>query len=376
MARGPDAVSARLPAAVQTGLAAVRERAERYPGPVVDLSIGAPTDPTPDVVRDALAAHADAPGYPLTVGRRALREAVVGWLERAHGVTGLDESQVLPTIGTKELIGSLPLHLGLGAGDVVAQPTPAYPTYAVGAALVGATTAYADSVADLEALPEVPRLVWVNSPSNPTGRVLAPEALRELVEWCRGHDVLLASDECYLDLGWEATPVSVLHPDVCGGSHEGLVAMHSLSKRSNLAGYRIGFLSGDADVVAELVSIRRNLGLGLANPQQGAAVAALDDDAHVAAQRARYAARRDVLRPALEAAGFRIDHSEAGLYLWATRGEPGLATVGRLADLGLIVVAGIEYGEAGADHVRFALTAPDDAVALAAQRLTQEFDPS
>ncbi|WP_280633630.1 succinyldiaminopimelate transaminase [Nocardioides sp. 1609] len=363
---------------------AVRRRAEAYPGPVVDLSIGAPTDPTPDVVRAALAAHADAPGYPLTAGRPALREAVVRWLGRVHGVSGLDPAHVLPAVGTKELIGSLPLHLGLGAGDVVAQPTPAYPTYAVGAALVGATTAYADSVADLDALAAeqvVPRLVWVNSPANPTGRVLAPEVLRSILAWCRDHGALLASDECYLDLGWDVDPVSVLHPDVCGGSHDGVVALHSLSKRSNLAGYRIGFLSGDPAVVAELVSVRRNLGLGLPDPQQGAAVAALDDDEHVTVQRARYARRRAVLRPALEAAGFRVDHSEAGLYLWATRDEPGAADhrgvelVGRLADLGLVAVAGAEYGAAGHAHVRLALTAPDDAVALAADRLIQEFRP-
>ncbi|MGA8257882.1 MAG: aminotransferase class I/II-fold pyridoxal phosphate-dependent enzyme, partial [Nocardioides sp.] len=160
------------------------------------------------------------------------------------------------------------------------------------------------------------------------------------------------------------------HPDVCGGSHDGLLAVHSLSKRSNVAGYRCGFVSGDAAVIAELASVRRNLGLQMPGPQQGAAVAALGDEAHVAAQRARYAARRDLLRPAIEAAGFRIDHSEAGLYLWATRGEPVADSIGWLADRGIVAVSGLEYGAAGAEHVRFALTAPDDAVALAADRLS------
>ncbi len=180
---------------------------------------------------------------------------------------------------------------------------------------------------------------------------------------------MLVSDECYLDHGWEATPVSVLHPDVCGGSHDGVLAVHSLSKRSNLAGYRCGFVGGDADLVAELASVRRNLGLGMPSPQQGVAMAVLRDDEHVATQRARYAARRDVLRPALEAGGFRVDHSEAGLYLWATRGEPAADTVGALADRGLIVVDGSEYGVAGERHVRLALTVPDDEVELAADRL-------
>ena len=200
--------------------------------------------------------------------------------------------------------------------------------------------------------------------------MLDAETLAGLVAWCRAHRALLVSDECYLDLGWEATPVSVLHPDVCGADHDGVLAVHSLSKRSNLAGYRVGFVSGDHQVVAELASVRRNLGLQLPGPQQGAAIAALDDDDHVVVQRERYARRRAVLRPALEAAGFTIDHSEGGIYLWATRGEPCERTVAALADVGVVAVPGHEYGPDGARHVRFALTAPDADLALAAERLT------
>ena len=279
---------------------------------------------------------------------------------------------MLPVIGTKELIGSLALHLDLGRDDVIAYPRLAYPTYAVGAALVGALGVVADDVADLDALVatgRTPRLVWINSPANPTGEVLAPETLAELVAWCRRHDALLVSDECYLDLGWDVAPLSVLHPDICGASHEGVLALHSLSKRSNLAGYRIGFVTGDASVIAELATVRRNLGLQLPGPQQGAAIAALADDEHVATQRARYRGRRDVLRPALEAAGFTVEHSEAGLYLWATRHEPCERTIDALVGLGIVAVAGDEYGTHGAQHVRFALTAPDADVALAAERL-------
>ena len=323
-------------------------------------------------MRRALAAESDSPGYPLTIGRADLRHAAVDWLARAYGVTGLDDRQVLPVIGTKELIGSLALHLALGRDDVITRPRLAYPTYAVGAALVGAAVAEADDVVDLETLAEqgrTPSLVWINSPGNPNGAVLDAETMRGLVDWCRAHDTLLVSVECYLDLGWGAAPVSVLHPDVCGGSHDGLLAVHSLSKRSNLAGYRIGFVSGDARVVAELASVRRNLGLQLPGPQQGAAIVALGDDEHVAVQRARYAARRDVLRPALEAAGFTIEHSEGGLYLWATRHEPCADTISALVDLGIVAVPGDEYGVHGAHHVRFALTAPDADVALAAERL-------
>ncbi|WP_370247250.1 succinyldiaminopimelate transaminase [Nocardioides sp.] len=356
-------------------MALLRERAAAQGGPVVDLSIGAPVDPTPEVVRRALGVHADWPGYPLTTGTRALREAQLGWLARRHGVvgvTGLDAAAVLPVPGTKEVIGSLPLHLGLTPDDVVALPRLAYPTYAVGAAVVGARIERVDDLADLQALEAagvVPRLLWLNSPSNPTGRVQPAAALAALVAWCRARGTLVVSDECYLDLGWEATPVSVLHPDVSGGDPAGLLAVHSLSKRSNLAGYRIGFVTGDPALVADLTSIRRNLGLGVAGPQQGAAVAALEDEDHVTAQRARYAARRAVLLPALRHAGFRVEHSEAGLYLWATRDEPATVTLDALVGLGIVAISGAEYGPEGAAHVRFALTAPDADVALAARRL-------
>ncbi|CAN5228139.1 bifunctional succinyldiaminopimelate transaminase/glutamate-prephenate aminotransferase [soil metagenome] len=297
---------------------------------------------------------------------------MVSWLARAHGVTGLLDRQVLPVIGTKELIGSLALHLAMGRDDVIAYPRLAYPTYAVGAALVDALGVVADDVADLDALVaegRTPSLVWINSPANPTGAVLDRASLVEMVAWCRAHGSLLVSDECYLDLGWEAAPMSVLHPDICGDSHDGLLAVHSLSKRSNLAGYRIGFVTGDQRLVTELAIVRRNLGLQLPGPQQGAAIAALADDEHVSVQRARYAARREVLRPALEAAGFTIDRSEAGLYLWATRDEPCDRTIASLVDLGIVAVPGNEYGPYGAQHVRFALTAPDADVALAAERL-------
>lgn len=347
----------------------MRGRASAFPGPVIDLSVGAPTDPTPGVVRRALAEAADWPGYPLTVGRPGLREAYVGWLERVHGVTGLAPAASLPVPGTKELIGSLALHLEVGPSDVVALPELAYPTYAVGAALVGADVAIVDDADQLAALPRAPRIVWVNSPSNPTGRVTDVAGLRRLVAVARERGTLLVSDECYLDLGWDAVPHSVLHPEVSDGDHGGLLAVHSLSKRSNLAGYRCGFVAGDAGLVAELTSVRRNLGLGMAGPQQTAAIAALDDEAHVEEQRGRYAARREVLRTAFLEAGFRVDHGEAGLYLWVTRDEPAEVTVDWLADRGIVCVSGREYGDAGARHVRLALTGADELVALVPERL-------
>ncbi len=282
-------------------------------------------------------------------------------------MTGLGLDQVLPTIGSKELIGALPLHLGVGAGDLVVYPGLAYPTYEVSAALVGARALATDSLTAIG--PETPRILWINSPSNPTGRVLPPKHLKKVVDWCRERGVLLISDECYLECVWEGEAVSVLHPDICGGSHEGILAVHSLSKRSNLAGYRCAFVAGDRAVVGELLAVRKNLGLQMPGPQQAAMIAALDDDAHVAEQHARYAVRRAKLKAALEAAGFTIDHSEASLYLWATRGEDCWQTVAALADLGILVAPGAFYGAAGKEHVRVAFTATDERVDAAVRRL-------
>jgi succinyldiaminopimelate transaminase len=365
---GLEPVSQRLPDFPWDRLVPYAERARAHPDGVADLSVGTPVDPTPASVQAALAAAADAPGYPTTVGTPACRQAAIDWMSRHCGVAGLGLDNVLPSIGSKELIASLPTHLGLGPGDIVVIPELAYPTYEVGARLAGCDVVASDSTVALG--PAVPALIWLNSPANPTGRVLPVSHLRKVVDWARQRGVLVVSDECYLECAWDTTAVSVLHPDVSGGSVEGLLAVHSLSKRSNLAGYRAAFVAGDAAVLSELLAVRRNLGLMMPAPVQAAMVAALRDDDSVAAQHARYAARRTVLRAALERAGFRIDHSEASLYLWATRDEPCLETVSWLADRGILVAPGDFYGVAGARHVRVAFTATDATVARAATRLS------
>jgi succinyldiaminopimelate transaminase len=258
--------------------------------------------------------------------------------------------------------------MGLGADDLVVVPELAYPTYDVGARLAGAQVLQADSLTQLG--PQSPTLAFINSPSNPTGAVLGVEHLRKVVGWARERGALVASDECYLGLGWDAEPVSVLHPSVCGGDHTGLLAIHSLSKTSSLAGYRAGFVAGDPAVVAELLAVRKHAGMMVPTPIQAAMVAALDDDGHEKEQRERYARRRDALLPAVRAAGFTVDHSEAGLYLWATRGEPCRTTVAWLAERGILVAPGEFYGQRGTRHVRMALTATDERIDAAVARLT------
>jgi succinyldiaminopimelate transaminase len=347
------------------------DRARAHEDGIVELSVGTPVDPTPEVVQQALRAAADSPGYPATIGRPEARQAALDWLERRFGVTGLGLDAVLPVIGSKELIASMPTHLGLGPKDLVVIPELAYPTYEVGARLAGARTLATDALTRVG--PERVSLVWLNSPSNPTGRVLPVDHLRKVVSWCRERGALLVSDECYLECAWSddpaQRPVSVLHPDVCDGDPTGIVSVHSLSKRSNLAGYRVGFAAGDPAVVGELLAVRKNLGLQLPGPQQLAMQVALEDDRHVEAQLARYAARRTALKEALEHAGFRIDHSEASLYLWATREEPCWESVAWFADRGILVAPGEFYGRAGARHVRVAFTATDERVQAAVERL-------
>lgn len=348
------------------------ERAKQHPDGLVDLSIGSPVDPTPAVVADALRAATDAHAYPQTVGTVALRTAIAQWYARRRGVPGLTADEVLPTVGSKELVALLPLLLGVGVGDVVVYPRAAYPTYEVGAKLVGATPLASDDPAEW---PRDTKLVWLNTPGNPDGRVLSIDELRRCVQRARELGAVIASDECYAELGWDGAwadaPVpSILDPAVVGADRASVLSVYSLSKQSNLAGYRAAFLAGDAELVARLVTARKHLGLMLPAPVQAAMTAALADDEHVQAQRELYRARRDVLRPALEAAGFRIDHSEGGLYLWATRGEDAWQSMGRLAERGILAGPGHFYGTHFPQHVRFSLTATDERIAEAARRLT------
>ncbi len=341
------------------------ERARAHPQGMIDLSVGSPVDATPAVIRKALAEASDAPAYPQTAGTQQLREAIVEWFARRRGVE-LGIANVLPTIGSKEFVAGLPLFLGLGPEDTVVVPRVAYPSYALGAAVVGAGVVAED---DPALWPESTRLIWLNSPGNPDGRVLTVAELRAAVARARELDAVIASDECYTELNWahERPTVSILDPKVIDGSRHNTLAVCSLSKQSNLAGYRAGFVGGCSRVLGQVLTVRKHLGLMTPAPVQAAMVAALADETHVDAQRELYRSRRAVLRRALQASGFRIDHSDAGLYLWATTGAPAWDTVGHLADSGILAVPGTFYGDE--THVRLALTAGDEAIAEAARRL-------
>ncbi|CAB4333195.1 MAG: succinyldiaminopimelate transaminase [Actinobacteria bacterium] len=346
-------------------LASAAAIAQSHPDGIVDLSIGTPVDSTPQVVMDALQLHADAPGYPTALGILDLRQAWAHWAKRIVNAD-VDVNDICPLLGSKELVAWLPIVLGLGSDDVVAIPELAYPTYAVGALMAGAQCV---TYADADSIPSSANVIWVNTPSNPTGQVLNSDELRNIVRRGRDINAVVISDECYIELGWDKQPISILDDEVTQGDHSGLLSVHSLSKRSNLAGYRSAAVFGDARLVTSIVSLRKHAGMLMPTPIQHASIAALHDDAHVAAQKSIYGRRRELLRTALSQAGFQISHSEAGLYLWATRDESCMETVSWLAQRGILVAPGDFYGASGSAHVRVALTGTDERIAAAIGRL-------
>lgn len=360
-------VSERFPEFPWDTLAAAKAVAASHEGGIVDLSIGTPVDPAPAVAREALTAASDSPGYPTVYGPESLRQAAADWLVRRFEIEGLSAEQILPTIGSKEFIANLPIQLGFGPGDTIGIPALAYPTYEVGARYAGCNVIASDSTIGFG--PITPKLVFINSPANPHGKILPVDHLRKMVDWARERGVILVSDECYLEYAWDEKPWSILHPDVCRGSFDGLLAVHSLSKRSNLAGYRAGFVAGDRELIKELLEVRKHLGFMLPAPILSAMAATLADDTHVDAQRKVYAARRHDLRQALEGAGFTVTQSEGALYLWSTRDEPCRDTIDWLAERGILAAPGDFYGAAGKEHVRVSFTATDERIAEAVKRL-------
>lgn len=365
-------VADRLPDFPWDSLAEAKAKASSHPDGIVDLSVGTPVDPVSPAIQLALTESAAEPGYPQTKGTSALRAAIVGAMERRFHVAGLDaDANVLPVIGTKEAIAWMPTLLGIGAGHTVVIPELAYPTYEVSARLAGAEVLRSDSLLKLG--PQTPALIYLNSPANPHGQVLGADHLRKFVEFARQRGTIIVSDECYLGLGWgEERPLSILDPEVCGGDFTNLIAVHSLSKTSNLASYRAGWLAGDGELIQELLGIRRHAGLMNPGPIQSAMVAALEEDGHELLQKELYKNRRELLRAALIEAGYDIEYSDGGLYLWATQGRDGRETVAELADKGILVAPGDFYGPKGKNFVRVGLTATDERIEAAARRLTSD----
>lgn len=360
------------PPLVWETLGAVRVAAERFPGGVIDLTVGTPVDDPPAFVADILGRSEASRGYPPSIGTPAFREAAASWVERRFGVE-VGPEQVAATIGSKELVAGLPqwLRLRTPDRDTVLHPGVAYPTYAMGARLAGCRAVSVPPTAtgglDLDAIEPADAAralcLWANSPSNPTG---ALDDLDAVAAWGRSHGVPVASDECYAELTWDGPPRTVL-----GTGTEGVLAVHSLSKRSNLAGLRVGFYAGDRDLVAYLGQLRKHAGFMVPGPVQEVAVAALADDDHAEAQRVTYRRRIDAVVVALDAAGLEVAGPGGAFYLWvrAPSGD-GIDLARDLAErAGVLVTPGSAYGPHGVGHVRLALVVPDARIAELVERL-------
>jgi succinyldiaminopimelate transaminase len=350
---------AQLPDFPWDALAPYGEKARAHPQGIIDLSQGTPVDPTPEFIQQALRDASNSPSYPVTAGTPELRAAIKKWATERLGATG--DFDVLPIIGSKELVAWLPTYL---ESKSVLIPEIAYPTYHVGAVLAAAKSV--PVAIDAKSWPTAD-LAWLNSPSNPTGRVHSAEEVKACIQWSRANKSVLISDECYLEFDQNAHSVSVLSQT--GGDNTNILAVHSLSKRSSMAGYRAAFMVGDSALIARIREIRKHGGMMVPLPVQKAMTVALADDVHVAEQRARYNARKDALRPALISAGFTIEFSDSGLYLWCTRNEDAWASVAWLAERGILATPGSFYGEQGKNHIRIAMTATDAHISDAVQRL-------
>ena len=340
--------------------------ADRHAGGAVDLSIGTPCDPAPEQVIAALAAPDAARGYPPSIGTPAFRDAAARWIQRRLGATVDPANELAAVVGTKEFVASAPQFLKLRdpSRDTVLYPAISYPTYEMGATLAGCrAVAYRDlaQVSDADAARAL--CVWVNSPSNPTGEL---RDLGAAARWGRDRDVPVLSDECYAEFTWNGPATTVLRSGT-----EGVLALHSLSKRDNFAGARIGFYAGDAGLVHYLREVRKHAGLMPPGPVQAAAVLALDDDAHVEAQRERYLHRLGRLRDLLQAAGYDCELPAGAFYLWAPApdGDAWRAARDLAARAGIVVSPGEFYGRESARFFRVAAVQPDTRIELAISRL-------
>ncbi len=345
--------------------------AKALDGGVVDLSIGTPCDPPSAAVIEALGHSNSERGYPASIGSEQLRAAIRGWLARRFDLD-VPLSQIAACVGTKEFVATTPqfLRLRTPSRDTVLYPAVAYPTYEMGATLAGCrgvpVPALPSGGIDLAAIDPADAaralMLWVNSPSNPTG---ALSDLSAAAEWGRANGVPVFSDECYVEFTWDAPPSTILHAGL-----EGVVAVHSLSKRSNLAGLRVGFYAGDAELVDYLKEVRKHVGMMVPGPAQAAGVAALADDEHVRLQRDVYRRRLERLGSVLaQWSGLEIPMPAGSFYLWFDAHD-GWEFAERLARVGgALVSPGDFYGAGGAHNVRAAVVQPDDRIELVARRL-------
>ncbi|MEY2967357.1 MAG: LL-diaminopimelate aminotransferase [Actinomycetota bacterium] len=354
-------------------LDAVQKLAAAHDGGVVDLSVGTPCDAPPAAVLDALAGSGSERGYPASIGSEALRRSIARWMGRRFAID-VPVSRIAACIGTKEFVATTPQYMKLRRPnrDTVLYPAVAYPTYEMGAVLAGLRAVPVamtpNGRLDLASISadDASRalMLWSNSPSNPTGML---DDLASVAAWGRAHNVPVFSDECYTEFTWSTSPQSILQHGL-----DGVVAVHSLSKRSNLAGLRVGFYAGDDDIVEYLKEVRKHAGFMVPGPAQAAGVAALDDDEHVRVQRDRYRARLESTARTLSRwSGLDIGMPDGGFYLWFDAEDAWSFTEKLAREGGAIVSPGDFYGAGGSRHVRVAVVQPDEKLSLVARRLAR-----
>lgn len=370
-------------------LAPFSRLAQSHPGGIVDLSVGTPVDETPRQLQKILCENSNSPGYPTVLGSKELREAIVTWTQKSRRITGLDIDSCFPTVGSKELVANLGWQLGLKPGDKVLFPEVAYPTYEICARLAGAIPVPVST--EISSWPKDAALVWLNTPANPHGWVASEDYLKKVVSWARKNQAIVVSDECYAELNWEIDWVpSLLSDSICGGNHQNLLMVYSLSKQSNLAGYRAAFVAGDRELIHHLVAVRKHAGFMVPSPVQRVLQGALADTEHVAIQKARYHYRRQKLVQVCQCIGLE-NHPEsvAGLYLWLRAGENISSRfmaqlpaefAGKTADWqllysfaknGILVAPESFYSRDPKGYVRMALTATDVQIEAACERLSK-----
>ncbi|MBW3090861.1 succinyldiaminopimelate transaminase [Bifidobacterium miconisargentati] len=378
-------------------IAGFKATAKAAPGGMVDLSVGSPVDPVPDSVREALSATSDAAnahGYPVTVGTADLKAAIDTWFRTMRGVDLKSiNAAAVPTVGSKEAVALMASLLHLGPGDVVVQPKVSYPTYEIGTQLAGATVAKVDDVTDVESWVHIPgvKAVWVNSPCNPTGEIISAEWLADIVAAARRIGAVVLSDECYALMDWRAVRDSApeaesnepaagdgafslsaapcaLNPHICEGSASGILVLYSLSKQSNMAGYRTALIAGDYRLVTEMSEFRKQIGQIIPGPVQAAMAAGLNDAASVHVQWSRYRRRLAALVKALNAYGYEASMPAGALYVWVKAKSGDCWTdMAELAKIGVVPSPGEFYGAPA--YLRFSSTATDEAIDSACARL-------
>ncbi|MDR0950937.1 MAG: succinyldiaminopimelate transaminase [Candidatus Ancillula sp.] len=354
-----------------------KKYSEKTGDKIVDLSVGTPVDSVPMVIQQSLFSAGDSHAYPKTIGTLDLRNAIADWINSNCGTCNFDKENIVPTVGSKEAVAFLPAMLGLTSKDIMVRPKYAYPTYDIGTQVVDCAILATDDISDWENNKNV-KLVWINSPNNPTGEVKSAHYLQEVIKAARKIGAVVASDECYAMFVYDDNYKfnSILDPKINGGSLENVLQLYSLSKQMNMAGYRTAWIAGDKTIITKMRQIRKHVGLIMPDPIQAAMVEALKDEENgkknTKRQQEIYSARHKHLMRAFVDTGYTVEKSQGALYLWVkVKAKDCWEELERLANIGIIAAPGVFYDESATQYLRVGLTAPDKLIDQACERILE-----